>query len=268
LLSSKLEKKLAHYMGKAMVHYRMLAPNDRVLVCLSGGKDSHAMVHLLWRFQKISPIPFKMHVLMLDQGQPGWDGSEVVNYLKNADIPFTVKHKDTYTVVLDKTPEGWAYCSMCSRLRRGTIYRFATDNGYNKIALGHHRDDLICTVLMSMFYNGEIKTMPPKLLVNQDSQILIRPLVYCQEEDLRNFAKEKNFPIIPCNLCGSQDNLMRVRVKQLLQQLAHENPKVPSNLLHALSAVRVTHLMDHNLYNFKDIDAKCGEARVYHQDEW
>src|SRR5262249_18284749 len=183
----------------------------------------------------------------LDQSQPGWKDDALRAWLVERNIPFEILTRDTYSVVKEKTPEGKTYCSLCSRMRRGIIYRYAASNGFTKIALGHHRDDLIRTLLMSILYKGEISSMPPKLLTDDKQHIVIRPLVYCQEKDIIEYATEQAFPIIPCNLCGSQENLMRVRVRKLIDQLALENPKIPSNILHALTSVKPSQLMDSSL---------------------
>lgn len=249
----KLEKKLLHYTGKAISDYRMIQHEDRILLCLSGGKDSFTMLHILRSLQLKSKSKFKILVFTLDQSQPGWDDSKLREYLKKLSIDFVVLNKDTYSIVKEKIPEGKTYCSLCSRLRRGIIYDYAKKHGFNKIALGHHREDLIQTLLMSIFYNGEISTMPPKLLTDDQELIVIRPLIYCQEQDIADFAKSMNFPIIPCNLCGSQENLSRKRIAKLIKDLAQNNPKVPSNILNALSNIKPSKMLDHNLWNFKEI---------------
>lgn len=176
--------------------------------------------------------------------------------MESQNIPYEILTKDTYSIVKEKVPEGQTYCSLCSRLRRGIIYRYAKENGFNKVALGHHRDDLIHSLLMSLFYNGEIRSMPPKLLTDNQAHIVIRPLVYCQEKDIIQYAKLREFPIIPCNLCGSQENLARKKVGRLVQNLALENPKIPSNMLRALSQVRPSQLMDKNLWDFTHLEDK------------
>ncbi len=251
-----IEKKLLHYTGKAISDYRMIQPHDKILVCLSGGKDSFTMLTLLRILQAKTRVPFELHAFTLDQGQPGWNDAALRQWLTERDIPHTILHRDTYTIVKEKIPEGSTYCSLCSRLRRGNIYTFARENGFNKIALGHHRDDLITTLLMSVFYNGEIRSMPPKLLTDNQQHIVIRPLSYCQEQDIARFATLMEYPIIPCNLCGSQENLMRKKVKNLIAELAKENPKVPSNMLHALSSIKPSQLMDKNLWDFKGLETK------------
>lgn len=248
---SKAEKKLLHYTGKAIADFKMIEAGDRVMICLSGGKDSFTLVSLLKILRSRARLKFDIFAFTLDQAQPGFDDSKLKAFLTQEKIPFEVLTRDTYSIVKEKIPEGNTYCSLCSRLRRGIIYRYAEENGYNKIALGHHRDDMIRTLLMSIMYSGEIKSMPPKLLSDNKKHIVIRPLAYCQEQDIITYAKERKFPIIPCNLCGSQDNLARVRVKKLITELAAENPKVPSNILAALQNVQPSQLMDKGLWDFE-----------------
>ena len=246
-------KKLLHYMGKAIADFNMIERGDRVMACLSGGKDSYTMLDLLNRMRVQGNYKFDLFAYTLDQSQPGWDDSAMRAWLEQRKIPYEIEKRDTYSVVKEKIPEGKTYCSLCSRLRRGNIYRYASDNGFNKVALGHHRDDLIETLLMSIFYSGQIRSMPPKLLTDDKQLIVIRPLAYCQERDIKAYAQAQQFPIIPCNLCGSQENLARQRVKGLVTELAQQNPKVPSNMLHALSSVHPSQLMDANLWNFKEL---------------
>lgn len=250
---SKLEKKLLHYTGKAIADYQMISTGDRVMVCLSGGKDSFTMLSILNLLRLRSNNKFSLFVFTLDQAQPGWCDANLRAWLEERNIPYEILTRDTYSIVVEKIPEGNTYCSLCSRLRRGIIYRYAKEHGFTKIALGHHRDDLIRTLLMSILYNGSISGMPPKLLTDDHQNMVIRPLAYCQEKDIIAYAQEKIFPIIPCNLCGSQDNLMRQRVKVLLDGLTKENPKVPSNILHALQNVRPSQLMDRDLWNFESL---------------
>lgn len=250
---SRIERKLTHYTKKALRDYQMIAPKDRVMVCLSGGKDSYTLLHILNKIRVESRYQFELFAFTLDQSQPGWDDSGLRNWLDHQKIPYEILTRDTYSIVKDKIPTGKTYCSLCSRLRRGIIYRYAKEKGFDKIALGHHRDDLIRTLFMSILYNGRIQSMPPKLLTDDKSHVLIRPLVYCQETDIALHAKEQKFPIIPCNLCGSQTNLARVRVKKLIQELAAENPKIPSNMLRALSNVKPSQLMDRQLWHFRDL---------------
>jgi tRNA 2-thiocytidine biosynthesis protein TtcA len=260
---SKVQAKLYHYMKKGMHDYRMVQTGDRVMVCLSGGKDSFTLLTLLNLLRIETNYKFEIFAFTLDQSQPGWDDRALKQWLEVRNIPHEILTRDTYSIVKDKVPEGKVYCSLCSRLRRGIIYRYAEEKGFNKIALGHHRDDLIETLLMSILYSGQIRSMPPKLLSDNKKNIVIRPLVFCQEKDIKTFAAEQEFPIIPCNLCGSQENLTRKRVKQLIADLAKENPKIPSNMLHALSNVGPSQLMDHQLWDFKGL-----ENQRLHDDEF
>lgn len=251
----KIEQKLLHYMGKAIADYNMIQRGDRVMVCLSGGKDSYTLLKLLNKMRLRSRNRFEIFSYTLDQGQPGWDGRGLRQWLQDSNIPHVIEGRDTYSIVLEKIPEGKTYCSLCSRLRRGNIYRYAAEHGFNKIALGHHRDDLIQSLLMSILYSGEIRSMPPKLLTDNKRHIVIRPLVYCQEQDISAYAQAQNFPIIPCNLCGSQENMTRRKVKQLIRDLAGDNPKVPSNILNALGNLQISQLMDRSLWNFRELEA-------------
>jgi tRNA 2-thiocytidine biosynthesis protein TtcA len=260
-----VEKKLLHYTGKAIGDFKMIQSGDRVMVCLSGGKDSYTLLKILTllrrRYNK-----FEIFAFTLDQSHPGWNDTGMRAWLAKNNIAYEILTEDTYSIVKEKIPEGNTYCSLCSRLRRGIIYRYAEEHGFNKIALGHHRDDMITTLLMSIFYNGEIRSMPPKLLSDNKKHIIIRPLAYCQEADIITYAQQQEFPIIPCNLCGSQDNLMRQRVKMLILQLSKENPKIPSNMLHALTSVKLSQLMDKNLFNFRDLETlRTENTQSYHE---
>jgi len=253
---SKIEKKLLHYAGKAIADYNMIRTGDRVLVCLSGGKDSYTLLSLLHQMRIRSNHKFEIFAYTLDQSQPGWDDSAMRAWLQQKNIPYEIEKRDTYSVVLEKIPEGKTYCSLCSRLRRGNIYRYAEQHGYNKIALGHHRDDMIQSLLMSVFYSGEIRSMPPKLLTDNKQHIVIRPLAYCQEQDIIAYAQEQEFPIIPCNLCGSQENLARQRVKKLIHEMSLENPKIPSNMLNALANIQLSQLMDKRYWDFQQLESQ------------
>jgi tRNA 2-thiocytidine biosynthesis protein TtcA len=259
---SAVEKKLLHYTGKAIADFNMIQAGDRVMVCLSGGKDSFSLLTLLHTLRKRSNYSFELFSFTLDQAQPGWDDSRLHAWLKARNIPYEILTRDTYSIVKEKIPEGKTYCSLCSRLRRGIIYSYAEEHGFTKIALGHHRDDLITTLLMSIFYNGETRSMPPKLLSDNKKHIVIRPLCYVQEQDIITFAKEQDYPIIPCTLCGSQENLARKRTSQLIRQLAEENPKIPSNILHALQSVKPSQMMDKDLWPFKQL-----ERELIHSDK-
>lgn len=259
---SKVERKLLHYTGKAIADYNLIEKGDRVMVCLSGGKDSFTLLSILKLLKQRSGNKFELFSFTLDQAQPGWMDTELRLFLEKEEIPYEILHRDTYSIVKEKIPEGQTYCGLCSRLRRGIIYRYAEENGFNKIALGHHRDDLIRSVLMAMMYNGEIRSMPPKLLSDSKKNIIIRPLVLCQEKDIITYATERKYPIIPCNLCGAQENLARVRVKKLIEALALENPKIPSNLLSAVQNVRPSQLMDRELWDFKNLGTAPSKACV------
>src|SRR3989338_399494 len=247
---SKTALKLYHYLVKAAHDFKLIQHGDRVMVCLSGGKDSYTMLTLLNMLRIEWKNSFTLFAYTLDQSQPGWDDNAMRQWLTNHHISFEIEKRDTYSVVKRVIPEGETYCSLCSRLRRGNIYRYAQENGFNKIALCHHRYDLIHTLLMSIFYAGQIKSMPPKLLSDNKKHIVIRPMVYCQETDIKLFASEQQFPIIPCNLCGSQENLARKKMKILVETLAKENPKIHSNILHAMQSLQPSQLMDKNWWDF------------------
>ncbi|KTC87213.1 tRNA 2-thiocytidine(32) synthetase TtcA [Legionella brunensis] len=263
---SFVEKKLLHYTGKAIADFNMIQRGDRVMVCLSGGKDSFTLLSLLHTLRRRSNNKFEIFAFTLDQAQPGWDDSKLRNWLQERNIPHEILTRDTYSIVKEKIPEGKTYCSLCSRLRRGIIYRYAEEHGFTKIALGHHRDDLIRTLMMSILYNGDVRSMPPKLLSDNKKHIVIRPLCYVQEKDIITFAQEQAYPIIPCNLCGSQENLMRKRVAKLIDQLAEENPKVPSNILHALQSIKPSQLMDQDLWQFKNLENQLINPTIFQQE--
>lgn len=253
---TRIEKKLIHYVSKAIADYKMIEAGDRVMVCLSGGKDSYTLLKILNHIRLQWRNRFELFSYTLDQSQPGWDDKEMRDWLTQQKIPYEIETRDTYSVVKRVIPEGKTTCSLCSRLRRGNIYRYAEDNGFNKVALGHHRDDLIQTLLMSILYSGQIRSMPPKLLTDSKKQVVIRPLAYCQEADIIAYANQQAYPIIPCNLCGSQEKLARVRVKKLINELAQENSKVPSNILHAMQSVQPSQLMDKKLWDFVSLVAE------------
>ena len=253
-MADRIEKKLLHYTRKAIADYDMIRTGDRVMVCLSGGKDSYTLLTLLEKLSRRANGRFEVFAYTLDQSQPGWDDGPLRAWLEARGIDYAIERRNTYGVVTEKIPEGRTYCPLCARLRRGNIYRYAEEHGFNKVALGHHRDDLIESLLMSILYSGQIRSMPPKLLTDSRRQIVIRPLAYCQEADIRAYAETRGFPIIPCNLCGSQENLARQRVKRLIADLAKDNPKVPSNMLSALGNVQPSQLMDRDLWDFKGLD--------------
>jgi tRNA 2-thiocytidine biosynthesis protein TtcA len=265
--SSAVEKKLLHYTGKAIADFNMIQAGDRVMVCLSGGKDSFTLLTILSLLRRRTNNKFEVFSFTLDQAQPGWDDSNLKHWLSEHRIKHQILHRDTYSIVKEKIPEGKTYCSLCSRLRRGIIYRYAAEEGFNKIALGHHRDDLIRTLLMSIFYNGDMRSMPPKLLSDNKKHVVIRPLCYVQEKDIIEYAKEQAFPIIPCNLCGSQENLMRKKVTRLIDELAAENPKVPSNILHALQSLKPSQLMDQDHWDFKNLEKEVIDGEALFEEE-
>jgi len=263
---SKIEKKLLHYTGKAIADFNMIQKGDRVMVCLSGGKDSFTLLTILNALRRRSNNKFEVFAFTLDQAQPGWDDKALREWLTTRHIDHEILTRDTYSIVKEKIPEGSTYCSLCSRLRRGIIYRYAEEHGFNKIALGHHRDDLIRTLLMSIFYNGDVRSMPPKLLSDNKKHIVIRPLCYVQESDIIAYANEQQYPIIPCTLCGSQDNLARKRVGRLIDQLAADNPKIPSNILHALQNIKPSQLMDQALWNFRALENDLLDPAAAHDE--
>ncbi len=258
-LFNQLEAKLTHYTKKAMHDFRMIKPGAKVLVCVSGGKDSFTMLHILKKISIEANRSFTIHAFTLDQQQPGWDDTALRAWYEKHNIEYTILSKDTYSIVMDKIPAGKTYCSLCSRLRRGIIYRFAEENGFDTIALGHHRDDIIETFLMSILYSGQTKSMPPKLLSDNGKNLLVRPLAFCQEKDIIAFSDIMQYPIIPCNLCGAQKNMTRLKIKALIASLAKENPKIPSNMLRAVGNLSPSQLMDHDWWDFKSLQVEESE---------
>jgi tRNA 2-thiocytidine biosynthesis protein TtcA len=250
---NKLQKRLRRLVGTAIVDYNMIEEGDKVMVCLSGGKDSYTMLDILLGLQKTAPIDFEIVAVNMDQKQPGFPEQVLPEYLTALGVPFHIIEKDTYSIVKEIIPEGKTTCGLCSRLRRGTLYSFADEIGATKIALGHHRDDIIETLFLNMFYGGKLKAMPPKLLADDKRNILIRPLAYCSEADIIAFAKAKSFPIIPCNLCGSQDNLQRQVIKDMLQGWEKQYPGRTETLFSAIKNVTPSQLADTALFNFTDL---------------
>lgn len=250
LESNKLQKRLRRNVGKAVADYRMIEEGDRIMVCLSGGKDSYAMLDILMNLQKNAPVQFELVAVNLDQKQPGFPEQVLPNYLDTLDIEYHILEKDTYSVVTSKIPEGKTYCSLCSRLRRGTLYGFAEQIGATKVALGHHRDDIVETLFLNVFYQGKLKAMPPKLLSDDKRNVLIRPLAYCKESDLVALAELKQFPIIPCNLCGSQAGLQRNAVKEMLAQWERQFPGRIDAIFGAIKNVAPSQLADTSLFDF------------------
>lgn len=250
---NKLEKRLFKQVGQAIGDFNMIEDGDKVMVCLSGGKDSYGMLDILIKMRQRAPIKFDIVAVNLDQKQPGFPEDVLPTYLKSIDIPFHIEEQDTYSVVKRVIPEGKTTCSLCSRLRRAILYRVAGELGCNKVALGHHKDDILQTLLLNMFYGGRLKGMPPKLVSDNGKHTVIRPMAYCREADLARYAAEKEFPIIPCNLCGSQENLKRKEMSRLLQQWEKDNPRWIANLFTSLSTVVPSHLMDRKLFPFETI---------------
>jgi tRNA 2-thiocytidine biosynthesis protein TtcA len=256
----KLEKRILRAAGDAIRDFALVEGGDRIMVAVSGGKDSYTLLHVLMRLRERAPVSFELVAVNLDQGQPGYPAETIERHLRSVGVPYRMLHADTYSVVRRLVPEGKTTCPVCSRLRRGVLYNAAVELGCNKIALGHHRDDLVETLLLSALYAGRLKSMPPRLRADDGRNVVIRPLCYAAEEDIAAFAEAMAFPIVPCDLCGSQPNLRRKRVKRLLAELAAEHPAVKGNLLHALGRVVPSHLLD------RDLQRRLGEASG--QDPW
>ncbi len=238
------QKKLMRSMIRTIVDYDLIAEGDHIMVAISGGKDSYTLLDLLTKAQKKAPFEYKLTAVHLDQVQPGYDGEPLKNWLIDNKIPHLIAKEDTYSIVIDKTKPGDTYCALCSRLRRGILYRYAEELGCNKIALGHHREDSLETMLLNMIYAGKLQAMPAKYRTDDDRFFVIRPLIETAEGDIAAYAKKRGFPILPCNLCGSQDGMKRQRMKELLNELEKEKPDVKSVMLNALKNVKVTHLLD------------------------
>ena len=255
----KLEKRLCRQVGEAIVDYNMIEEGDRVMVCMSGGKDSYAMLDILLKMQARAPISFELIAVNLDQKQPGFPADVLPKYLTQLGVKFRIETQDTYSIVKEKVPEGKTMCSLCSRLRRGILYRVAGELGCNKIALGHHRDDILQTFFLNMFFGGKLKSMPPKLVSDGGDHMVIRPLAYVAEKDLVRWAAYRQFPIIPCTLCGSQDGLQRQVVGEMLREWEKKFPGRIENMFAALQNVVPSHLLDHSKFDFKNLVA-TGEA--------
>ena len=252
---SKLSKRLHRQVGQAVAHFNMIEAGDKVMVCVSGGKDSYALLDVLLGLQQRAPIHFDIVAVNLDQKQPGFPEHVLPEYLQSRGVPFHIAAQDTYSIVKRLIPEGKTMCSLCSRLRRGILYRVASELGATKIALGHHRDDMVQTLFMNMFFGGRMKGMPPKLVSDDGKHIVIRPLAYVAEHDLERWAQHRQFPILPCTLCGNQENLQRVQIKQMLLDWEHRFPGRIDNLFGAMGNIVPSHLMDRNLYPFASLQS-------------
>lgn len=253
---NKLQKRLRRLTGQAIEEFNMIQTGDKIMVCLSGGKDSYTLLEILLSLQISSPIKFEIVAVNLDQKQPDFPEHVLPTYLTARGVPFYILEKDTYSIVKELTPEGQTYCAVCSRLRRGNLYAFAQEIGATKVALGHHRDDIMATLMLNLFHNGRLKAMPPKLLSDDGKNILIRPLAYCKEKDIAEYAQLKEFPIIPCNLCGSQANLQRAQVNQMLRDWDKQFPQRLDSMFTAIQNVAPSQLADTALFDFVGLEDK------------
>jgi tRNA 2-thiocytidine biosynthesis protein TtcA len=256
---NKLQKRLRHEVGDAIADYKMIEDGDKIMVCLSGGKDSYTLLDILLNLQKTAPVDFELVAVNLDQKQPGFPEEVLPNYLKSIGVPYHIIEKDTYSVVKRVIPEGQTTCGLCSRLRRGTLYGYAESVGITKIALGHHRDDILETFFLNIFYGGKLKAMPPKLLSDDKKNMVIRPLAYCREKDIARYSAFRNFPIIPCNLCGSQENLQRQAMKTMLSTWDKQFPGRLETIFASLQNVAPSQLADPRLFNFSDLQLEREE---------
>ena len=257
---NKLRKRLRRQAGKAIADFNMIEAGDRIMLCISGGKDSHAMLELLISLRSSAPIDFEIVAVTLDQKQPGYPEDVLPDYLETLGVPFYILEKDTYSVVRSIIPEGKTTCGLCSRLRRGTLYGFAEQIGATKIALGHHRDDIVETLFLNLFFGGKLKAMPPKLKSDDGRHVVIRPLAYCRESDIADYAHARQFPIIPCNLCGTQENLQRQEIKGMLTDWERQYPGRTETIFRALGNVAPSHLLDQSLFDFQGLKVEVDDS--------
>lgn len=261
---NKLQKRLRRHMGQAIEDYKMIEEGDRVMVCLSGGKDSYTMLNILMNLQKSAPIKFDLVAVNMDQKQPGYPEHVLPEYLDTLGLEYYIVNKDTYSIVKQKIPEGKTTCGLCSRLRRGTLYAFAEDIGATKIALGHHKDDIVQTLFLNMFYGSRLSGMPPKLLSDDKRNIVIRPLAYCRESDIEAFSEHKEFPIIPCNLCGSQENLQRQNIRKMLMEWEKTDGSRIEKIFSSMQNIAPSQMADPNLFDFASLTIdRSGERKEY-----
>jgi tRNA 2-thiocytidine biosynthesis protein TtcA len=260
--AAKLTKRLRHQVGQAVADFNMIEHGDKVMVCLSGGKDSYTLLDILLLLQVKAPVRFELIAVNLDQKQPGFPEHVLPDYLTARSVPFHIIEQDTYSTVTRVVPEGKTMCSLCSRLRRGALYQWAAANGVTKIALGHHRDDILGTFFLNLFYQAQLKAMPPKLRSDDGRHVVIRPLSYCRESDIAEYAEQRQFPIIPCNLCGSQENLQRMAVRRMMEDWEKQQPGRSENIFRALGSVQPSQLTDRNLFDFAALGAREGVARA------
>lgn len=265
---NKLQKRLRRNAGRAIEDFNLIEDGDRIMVCLSGGADSYTMLDILMSLQRQAPVKFELVAVNLDQKQPGFPAHVLPGYLSSLGIPFHILEQDTYSVVKRVVPEGETMCGLCSRLRRGALYTFARNNGFTKIALGHHREDAIETLFLNMFYGGKLKAMPPRLLSDDGTNIVIRPLIYCAEADIKAYAKARQFPIIPCDLCGSQEHLQRRAIKQMLAEWNRKHPGRIETILSAMQHVVPSHLLDRGLFDFGGSREGAGEPAAGPAVKW
>ena len=265
---NKLHKRLRRNVGRAIEDFNMIEDGDKVMVCLSGGKDSYTLLDILLNLQRAAPVDFELLAVNLDQKQPGFPEHVLPDYLTEIGVPFHIIEQDTYSTVTRVVPEGKTMCGLCSRLRRGILYRFAKQHGMTKIALGHHRDDIIETLFLNMFYGGTLKAMPAKLLSDDGEHVVIRPLAYCKEKDIERYAQARGFPIIPCNLCGSQTNLQRQHIKAMLQGWEKQAPGRLETIFTGLGNVKPSHLLDAQLFDFQMLGSPMQDDRRAETVSW